>query len=59
MATGFVVAATVLVPYSPLGGLFGLTPVPVSFLLSMGLLVGLYVMGAELTKKVFYHRAAL
>jgi Mg2+-importing ATPase len=59
LATGFVVTATVLVPYSPLGGLFGLTPVPVSFLLAMGLLVGLYVMGAELTKKVFYHRVAL
>ncbi|MBI5854893.1 MAG: magnesium-translocating P-type ATPase [Nitrospirae bacterium] len=59
LATGFVVAATVLVPYSPLGGLFGLTPVPVSFQLAMGLLVGLYVMGAELTKKIFYHREAL
>ena len=57
MATLLIVGATLLFPYTPLGELFGFSPVPFSFLLLMGVIVVLYIIAAEVAKGVFYKKA--
>jgi Mg2+-importing ATPase len=59
VSTVLVVCATVALPYTPLGGLFGFAPLPASFLGYMALIVVLYVGSAELLKRRFYRRHAL
>jgi Mg2+-importing ATPase len=56
IATLLIVAVTVLFPFTPLGHLFGFNPLPISFLLFMGIIVILYIIGAEMAKKLFYKR---
>jgi Mg2+-importing ATPase len=46
-----------MMPYTPLAWAFELSPLPLPFLLVMGLIVILYVIAAELAKRVFYARA--
>jgi Mg2+-importing ATPase len=53
-ATLAVAAATVVVPYTPLGAAFGFVPLPPLFLGLMGLIVMGYVVSAELAKRRFY-----
>jgi P-type Mg2+ transporter len=50
------VGVTVVFPFTPLGSLFGFTPPPVSFLLAMAIIVGLYVFAGEAVKRIFYRR---
>lgn len=49
-----IVAATLILPFTPLGRLFGFSSVPVSFLLSMGGIMVLYIGAAEIAKHFFY-----
>lgn len=56
MATLLTMAATLLIPFTPLGEIFGLRPLPWSFLLLMGGIVVLYMIAAELAKRAFYRR---
>jgi Mg2+-importing ATPase len=58
-ATVFVVLATLILPLIPLGKVFGFIPLPVSFLIMMGVIVVLYILSAELAKKIFYQRVNL
>ena len=53
-ATLAVVIATVLLPFTALGTLFGFVPISLTFLLFTAIIVGLYVLGAEQTKRLFY-----
>lgn len=55
-ATVAVVIVTILLPFIPLGRLFGFVPISPSFILFTGIIVGLYILGAELTKRFFYKR---
>jgi Mg2+-importing ATPase len=57
IATLLTVGVTLLMPYTPLARAFELSPLPLPFLLVMGLIVILYVVTAELAKRVFYARA--
>jgi Mg2+-importing ATPase len=57
LATVLVVAATVALPYTPLGLLFQLVPLPPLFLVLMGFIILAYVATAELAKRWFYSRA--
>ena len=59
MATLSIVAVTVILPFTPLAGIFGFSPLPVSFLLLIGVVVLLYVISAELVKMVFYKKVRL
>jgi Mg2+-importing ATPase len=59
MATLSIVAVTVILPFTPLAGIFGFSPLPVSFLLLIGVVVLLYVITAELVKMVFYKKVRL
>jgi P-type Mg2+ transporter len=55
-ATLLVVAATLALPYTPLGGILGFTPMPGSFLGVLGAIVVLYVIAVEGAKALFYKR---
>lgn len=57
IATLLVVAATLLFPFSIFGSLFGFSALPVSFMAVVGMIVGLYIVAADLAKLVFYKRA--
>ena len=55
-ATCAVIAAVLIIPYTSLGTLFGFAPLPIYFLLLMGLIIIVYAASAELAKTVFYRR---
>jgi len=54
LATLLVLGATLLLPYSPLGKLFGFVPLPLSFLGLLALILLAYVVSAEQVKRWFY-----
>jgi Mg2+-importing ATPase len=56
VATIAVVIATLVFPFTPVGEIFGFIPLPASFLAMMGLIVVLYILMAELVKKIFYQK---
>ena len=56
MATLLVVVATLLLPLTPLGKILGLPPLPISFLLLIGIIVVGYILSAEMTKRIFYSK---
>jgi Mg2+-importing ATPase len=56
MATLLIVAVTILFPFTPLAGLLGFHPLPVSILLVIGMIVVAYMISAEMTKRSFYKR---
>jgi Mg2+-importing ATPase len=45
---------TLLLPYSPLGGVLGFTPVPLLTLLALLAILALYITTAEIVKRFFY-----
>jgi Mg2+-importing ATPase len=55
-ATVAVVIATILLPFVAFAKLFGFVPISSSFILFTAIIVGLYIVSAELTKRVFYKR---
>jgi len=57
MATLLIVSVTLMFPFTPFAGLFGFRPLPLSFLFVLGLIVVLYIVAAEMAKRVFYERA--
>jgi Mg2+-importing ATPase len=56
IATLAIVGTAVILPFTPLGELFGFAPPPVSFILVMAAIVGLYILSGELAKRIFYRR---
>jgi Mg2+-importing ATPase len=58
-ATLLVAVVTILFPYTPVGTLFGFAPIPLPYLLTLLLIVVLYIISAEVAKKIFYRRAKL
>ena len=54
VATLLVILGTVTLPYTGLSGLFGFAPMPAEFLVVLVGLLFLYILAAEVTKKVFY-----
>jgi len=56
MATLSTVFATVALPFTPLGELFGFSQVPLSYLLLIGIVVAIYIVTAEVVKAIFYRR---
>ncbi|HKO97614.1 MAG TPA: magnesium-translocating P-type ATPase [Pyrinomonadaceae bacterium] len=53
----FVLVVTLALPYSPLSGILGLTPLPITSLLLLGLITVVYALASEVTKKFFHARA--
>jgi Mg2+-importing ATPase len=56
-ATLLVVVATLVFPFTPIGALFGFGPLPAMFFLLMGMIVGFYILAAEVIKRYFYRWA--
>jgi len=56
LATLGVVAATLVLPFLPFAPLLGLTPLPLLFLALLALIVAMYILSAELAKRLFYRR---
>lgn len=54
LATLAVVVAAIMLPYTPLGAVFGFVPLPGLFLALMGLIVVAYIGAAEMLKRRFY-----
>jgi Mg2+-importing ATPase len=56
IATLSIFAVTLIFPFTPLAGIFGFSPLPIHFILLIGLIVVFYIFTTELVKKVFYKR---
>jgi Mg2+-importing ATPase len=56
IATLLVVVVTILLPFTPLAELLGFQPLPITILLVIGMIVVLYILAAEITKRFFYKR---
>jgi Mg2+-importing ATPase len=56
LATVVVIIATLLLPFFALGQIFAFVPISPSFILFTAIIVGTYILGAELTKRLFYRR---
>ena len=56
LATLLVTIATLLIPYTPLGELFGFEVLPFYFIPLMAVIVGIYIFTAEGAKKIFYRK---
>ncbi len=59
MSTLLIVGLTLIFPFTPLSKVFGFSPLPISFLLLVGMIVVLYIISAEIVKKVFYRMVKL
>jgi Mg2+-importing ATPase len=56
LATLVIIGITLALPFTPIGKIFGFTPLPASFFWLMGIIVVLYVISAEVLKTVFYKK---
>jgi Mg2+-importing ATPase len=54
-----IAGVTLVLPYSPLSGVLGFTPLPVSLLLVLLVITALYIVASELTKRWFYRRVRI
>jgi len=59
LATLSIVIVTLILPFTPLAGIFGFSPLPTAFLLLIGITVLFYMITAELAKTVFYKKVKL
>jgi len=55
-ATLIVAGVTLILPFSPLGGLFRFRPLPAPFFVALGAIMFLYIIAAEIAKGVFYKK---
>jgi Mg2+-importing ATPase len=51
-----VVVATLILPFTPLGGIFGFSPLPVWYFLYIGMVIIGYIITAEIAKTIFYKK---
>ena len=56
IATMAIVLVALIFPFTPLAKIFGFAPLPISFLVILGIIIVLYILTAELTKKIFYQK---
>jgi P-type Mg2+ transporter len=56
IATFSIVAITLILPYTPVAGIFGFSPLPFPVLMLIGLIILLYIVSAEIVKKIFYSK---
>jgi Mg2+-importing ATPase len=54
ISTLSIIAATLIIPLTPLGSVFGFSPLPLYYFLFIGLIIMGYIFTAEITKKIFY-----
>jgi len=54
IATVSVVVITIFLPFSPVAGLLGLTPLPLRYYGSLSIIILMYLISAEMAKRIFY-----
>ncbi|WAR44345.1 magnesium-translocating P-type ATPase [Methylomonas rapida] len=54
LATTMIVAITLALPYSPVASALNFSPLPLHILGTLGLIILLYLLSAELAKRIFY-----
>ncbi len=59
IATLSIVGVTLVLPFTPLAEIFGFTPLPISFLLLIGIIVAFYIITAEVMKTIFYKKVRI
>jgi Mg2+-importing ATPase len=59
IATLSVVAATFILPFTPLAQILGFSKLPISFIFAIIGIVAIYIIAAEIAKKVFYRLVQL
>jgi len=57
LSTLIIAGITLSLPYLPVAVAFGFRPVPVSFFPALGAILILYILSAEIVKRMFYRRA--
>jgi Mg2+-importing ATPase len=55
-ATLLIAVATLCFPFTPFAGPFGFKPLPISVILIIAVIIGIYVITAEIIKRIFYKR---
>jgi len=55
-ATLAIVIVTLIFPYTPIGRIFGFSPLPITFLVMLAFIIVFYILMAEQVKKRFYQR---
>jgi Mg2+-importing ATPase len=58
LSTLIVIAATLLLPFTPLAGVLGFTALPLKFYVSLALILLCYIATAEAAKRLFHRRQA-
>jgi Mg2+-importing ATPase len=56
IATLSIAVVTIILPFTPLGNVFGFSPLSLSTYLLLLLIVAVYIIAAEITKRIFYKR---
>jgi Mg2+-importing ATPase len=59
IATFSIVGITLILPFTPLAAIFGFSPLPLPFLIFIGLIILAYIFTAEFVKKVFYKKVKI
>jgi P-type Mg2+ transporter len=55
-ATLLIAGLTLCLPFTPLAGIFGFKPLPIPIILIIAAIIVLYIITAEIIKKIFYKR---
>ena len=56
MTTLLIAVVTLILPFTPLGGIFGFSWLPISFLVLIGIIILFYIITAEVVKTIFYKK---
>jgi Mg2+-importing ATPase len=56
VATISIVIATLIFPFTPIGKIFDFVPLPMSFLVILGIIMVINILMAELAKNIFYRK---
>ncbi|AKB51893.1 Mg(2+) transport ATPase, P-type [Methanosarcina barkeri str. Wiesmoor] len=56
IATVLIVVMTLVFPLTPFAALFGFKPLPLQVILTLGAIIGLYIIAAEAIKRIFYKK---
>ena len=56
IATFSIVALHLILPFTPVAGIFGFSPLSIPLLLGIGLIILLYIVTAEIVKNIFYRK---
>ena len=59
MTTLLIVAVALVLPFTPLAGLFGFSPLPIAYILVIAVITTLYIITAEIVKTIFYKKVRL